>query len=270
MRNSKLRSVAGLAIASLVWAWSPALAQKIPPANEAEFAAKWEAANPRFLKGRDFFIKKDFDRAEAEFRACLNIFPEHADALFFLAQLDSLRGDFVQALGHIEKAEAGHAAFNASDGVRGAQRRTSLLEERKKKEEAVASMEEIFYAGTCSTDDEMLKIPESIESLRREISAINARLKELDKTDPATCPADYSYVHGNILFKLKRSREAASQYLHAIDADAGHSGAYNNLINLFYMAKDYGNALKFIEQAEANGVALNPKLKNAVVQLAKK
>jgi hypothetical protein len=36
------------------------------------------------------------------------------------------------------------------------------------------------------------------------------------------------------------------------------------------MARDYGTALKYIDQAETSGVALNPRLKQAVLQVAKK
>jgi hypothetical protein len=36
------------------------------------------------------------------------------------------------------------------------------------------------------------------------------------------------------------------------------------------MAKDYGNALKLIQPAEASGVRVNPKLKQAVIRIAKK
>lgn len=269
MRLKKLISML-LLFATLLWTSYPVLAQEASSADGKEFAAGWENANPRFLKGRDYFVKKEFDKAEAEFKTCLEILPEHSDALFFLAQLDYRRGDFARALAIIEKAEASHAAFAGADTIIDSQRRKALLEERKKKEQEVASMEEILYAGSCKTDDEMLKLPESIEALRRKISAINAMLSESRRTGPKPLPADYSYVHGNILFKLNQTQEAGVQYLKAIESDARHAGAYNNLINLFYMAKEYGNALKFIDQAGANGVALNPKLKQAVLQVAKK
>jgi tetratricopeptide (TPR) repeat protein len=263
-------SMSWLLFASLLGTSPPALAQNAPAASGKEIAARWENANPRFLKGKECFVKKDFDRAEAEFKACLEILPEHADALFFLAQLDYGRGDFARALDGIEKAEASHSAFAGTDSLLESQRRLALLEERKKKEREVASMEEILYAGSCKTDDEMLKLPEAIATLRRDISAINAKLNAPPRVGPQPVPADYSYVHGNILFKLNRTREAGHQYLRAIASDARHAGAYNNLINLFYMAKDYGNALKFIDRAEASGVVLNGRLKSAVMQLAKK
>ncbi len=270
MRKKLRASIPLFVLASLIWTSSPALAQKASSANEQELAAKWESANTRFLKGRDHFLKKDLDRAEAELKICLEILPEHPDALFFLAQIDYQKGDFSRALAGIERAEAKHAAFAGADSILQSQRRKVLFEERKKMEQEIASMEEVFYDPSCKTDYEMLKLPESIEALRREIQTINARLNEPPGTGPGSLPADYSYVHGNILFKLNRPQEAGSQYLKAIESDARHTGAYNNLINLHYMARDYGTALKYINQAETSGVALNPRLKQAVLQVAKK
>ena len=74
----------------------------------------------------------------------------------------------------------------------------------------------------------------------------------------------------NMLFKMKRFQDAYGQYLEALEADATHIGAYNNLVNMHYMTKDYEGALKFIEAAERNGVEVNPKLKEAVLKATKK
>jgi tetratricopeptide (TPR) repeat protein len=113
-------------------------------------------------------------------------------------------------------------------------------------------------------------LAETIDELRREISAINARLNEPARAEPLPLPAGYSYIHGNILFKMNKFQEAETEYLKAVGADPHHLPAYNNLINLRYVAKDYERALRYIEEAERNGLALNPKLKEAILQLAHK
>jgi len=259
-----------LLCASLFWTAHPVLAQKGSGLTEKEFAPKWEHANLLFLKGKDCFVKKEFIKAEAEFKACLEVLPEHADALFFLGQVDYLKGDFSQALVEIQKAEAAHAAMTGAHGSIDAERRKVLLDERAKKEQEIAFMEDTLYAADCKTDQELLKLPESIEALRREISSLNAMLNERPQLEPRALPADYSYVHGNILFKLNRIQEASDQYLRAIKSDSGHLRAYNNLINLCYITRDYEKALKFIKQAKTNGVEINPKLREAVLKTAQK
>ena len=42
------------------------------------------------------------------------------------------------------------------------------------------------------------------------------------------------------------------------------------MINLHSMAKDFEGALKFLNQAEANGVTINPGLKEAILKGAEK
>ena len=259
-----------LSFATLLWTAHPVQAQKESGLTEQEFAPKWERANLLFLKGKDYFAKKELDKAEAEFKACLEVSPEHAEALFFLAQVDYLKGDFARALADIKKAEAGHAMMAGTHNFMDARRRKAILDERAKKEQEIAFMEETLYAADCKTEQELLKLPESIEALRREISSLNAMLNERPQTEPPALPADYSYIHGNILFKLNRIQEASGQYLKAIEADAGHLRAYNNLVNICYLARDYEKALKFIKQAKTNGVELNPKLREAVLKTAQK
>lgn len=51
---------------------------------------------------------------------------------------------------------------------------------------------------------------------------------------------------------------------------SSHAGACNRLVFFCSVAKDCRNAFKFIEQAKANIVALNPKVGQAILQLAKK
>jgi len=259
-----------LSFAGLLWTGHPLLAQEGSGQSDRALTSKWEQANALFLKGKDYFAKKELDGAEAELKASLEILPEHADALFYLAQIEYLKGNFDWALADIQEAEAAYAATAGAQGSISAERRKALLDERARKEREIAIMEATFYEAGCSTENELLKLPESIEALRREIASINARLDEQTGPGSPPLPADYSYVHGNIFFKMNDLQGASGQYLKAIEADASHLGAYNNLINLCYTAKEYEEALKFIDRAEKNGVKLNPKLKEAVLQLAKK
>jgi pentatricopeptide repeat protein len=259
-----------LSFATLLWTAHSVLAQKGPGLTEKEFAPNWERANSLFLKGKDHFGKRELDKAKAQFKACLEVVPEHADALFFLAQVGYLQGDFAQALADIQKAEAGHAMTTGAHSFIDAERRKALLDERAKKEQEIAFMEDTLYAANCKTEQELLKLPESIEAFRRKISSLNAMLNEQSQSGPRALPADYSYVHGNILFKMNNLQEASDQYLKAIEADAGHLRAYNNLVNICYLIGDYEKALKFIKQAETNGVELNPMLREAVLKTAQK
>ena len=78
-------------------------------------------------------------------------------------------------------------------------------------------------------------------------------------------PAEYTFFAGNCLFKLKRYDEAAARWREAIEAEPGHAGAVNNLVNLFYMARRLAEARAVIEKGEAAGVQVTPGLKKAVL-----
>lgn len=84
-------------------------------------------------------------------------------------------------------------------------------------------------------------------------------------------PPGYFYIHGNILFKLKDYQGAVNQYVETIKREPRHEFAYNNAASIYFMSKLYETALRFLEQAEANGVKINPQFKKDLEdRLAKK
>ena len=195
-----------LSFAFLLWISHPLLAQKESGQNERGLTSKQEQADSLFLKGKDYFAKKELGLAETELKACLEILPEHTDALFYLAQVEYSKGEFAQALTDIQKAEAAHAARFGGGGPVNAEERKALLEERAEKEREVAFIEDTLTASPCKSDVQLESLPQAIENLRREISSINAQLNEQWQLEPQPLPADYSYVHANILFKMNISK----------------------------------------------------------------
>jgi tetratricopeptide (TPR) repeat protein len=261
-------ALACLLIFILFYGVQPVRAQKGFGLNEKEFVDKWKRSNPHFLKGKGHFTKKKFDKAEEEFKACLEVLPDHADALYFLAQVDSQKGDFPRALADIEKAEAAFAVISKFTAFIDAQRLDSLRDEQMTLNQQVSTLQDAYNRTTDNSQKQQLM--QSISNLKSQLFAITSRLQEQPVPGGIAFPADYSYIHGNILFKMNRFQDAHDQYLKTLEADSAHIGAYNNLVNMYYMAKDYEGALKYIETAEANGVEVNPKLKEAVLKATKK
>lgn len=60
---------------------------------------------------------------------------------------------------------------------------------------------------------------------------------------------------------ISSAQGAVNQYLETIKRDPSHEFAYNNLASIYFMAKQYDTALGFLQQAEANGVKVNPQFK---------
>ena len=61
-----------------------------------------------------------------------------------------------------------------------------------------------------------------------------------------------------------------AQYLEAIKINPQHGNAYNNLANLYFMAKQYQKALDCLNKAEANGAEIKPELKKATLKALEK
>ncbi len=255
--------LAGLLIFILFYCVQPVRAQKGFGLTEKEFVDKWKRSNPHFLKGKGHFAKKKYDKAEEEFKACLEVLPEHSDALYFLAQVD-----FPQALADIEKAKDNFAVISKFTAYIDAQRLDSLRDEQTRLSQEISTLQDAYNRTMDQSQKQQLM--QSISNLRSQLSTVNSRIQERPLPEGMTLPADYSFIHGNILFKMNRFQDAHDHYLKALEADSTHVGAYNNLVNMYYMAKDYEGALKYIETAEGNGVEVNPKLKEAVLKATKK
>jgi len=235
--------------------------------SEKKLVEKFKRSDAIFQKGKEDFIKEKYDKAEKELKTCLELMPEHAEAYFFLAQIDLKKGEFNQALADIEKAESNYEFIGQFYAYTQELRLEQLRDDKSRLEGELGAYRDKLAKAT--TDEERQRIQALLISTQGQLSSINSRLNE-PLPDVLVIPGDYYYIHGNILFKLQKFQEAHDRYLEAIKLDAKHPGAYNNLINLCYMAKNYDEALKYVNQAEANGVPLNPKLKEAVLKAAGK
>ncbi len=76
-----------------------------------------------------------------------------------------------------------------------------------------------------------------------------------------------SFLRGNALLRLGRREEARNAYRKAVEMDAGHANAWNNLVALSLGAKDMAGAKADIAKAEAAGARIRPELKRAVGDL---
>ncbi len=235
--------------------------------EERELIERFKRADSYFVKGKEHFIKGNIAKAEKELKKCMEIMPEHADALFFLSQIDYKKGDFDQALKDMEKAKSNYDFIAKFYTFTHQLRLESLREQKQKLETQLINLQNRLPSIT--DQDERQRVESAIANTRNDISIIDNRLREPIPPVLHT-PPDYFYIHGNIFFKLKRYQDAHDQYIETIERDPKNGNAYNNLINLYFMAKDYQKALDCLKKAEANGVQINPELKKAVLKAAEK
>lgn len=223
------------------------------------FIRKYQLANDQFTKIKKYLVKKDFAKAEKGLRKCLEIMPLHVKSHYFLSQILYQKGDYPQALEHIEAAESNYLCI-------GEKLRTVMElnanDMRREKEELRKMFNMAQAAG--AQEGSCFAIP-LLRAAKDELTNIEGK-QQRSTTSLEQVPAEYFYTHGNILFKLQRYEEALRQYIKTIDTDPTHGNAYNNLANLYFMAKKYDIALRYLQKAEQTGAKTNPRLKAAVIK----
>lgn len=254
----------GLAlIAGMLLLQAPLAAQKNFNQEEKATMEKYKRAKEHFLKGAEYLGKGKLEKVQKEIAASLKILPDYADARMLSAQLQYQQGQYESALGEIENAKSGFAAIKKFYYDSYQDYIDRLREERDQKD---ARLQELTQEqGRAQTPALKQQIEANITQVKSTLATLDNRIREWIPKE-IDIPAEYHYIHGNILFKMKRYAEARGLYEAAVQADPHHANAYNNLISIFFTQGDEAHALKFLEQAEANGVTVNGKLKKAVLE----
>ncbi len=260
--------MAGLGILS-----STAFGQAGFEQDERMLVQKYKASIAKLKEGQALFLKKKYDPAEKKLRECLEVFPKNPGALYLMAQIHLNRGDADAALSSIESAEASFAETKQFYMYYHQEMMVELRDQKAKVEESIANRENILSelkSRTGPDKAEISSLENQIQQERTVLGRLDQKLRDPIPENPAM-PAGYHYVHGNILVKLKRFREAADQYVETIRLDPQHEFAYNNVASLYLGIGQYQKALDFLLQAEANGVRVNAAFKKDLEgRLAKK
>ncbi|HLP46552.1 MAG TPA: tetratricopeptide repeat protein [Candidatus Kapabacteria bacterium] len=220
--------------------------------DEQKQVELYRVAEALFKKGEVKFHKGNYAEAEKYMQKCIKTFPMHAHGHYYLSLINYIKSEYNLALEHIEKAETSVLSLTKL--------KAQLEEERKRKlKEYQVDLRDGKYVSYFGENNPcMEKYGENVSNL--EAMKVEEVLMGSEKTDIAI-PAAYFYSHGNIFYKLKRYREALSQYVEVIRRDPKHGNAYNNMANLFYMAGKKEMASLCLAHAEASGCKVDPRFK---------
>jgi tetratricopeptide (TPR) repeat protein len=270
----KVRKIAALAVAVLSFSGF-ALAQIGFNQEEKMMIQRLKASDGKLEEGKALFAKGKFEKAEKKLKECLGIFPKNAEANYFMAQILLKNNSLEQALESIKTAETCFSELSKLYSFTHQEMMNKLREQRQELEESNRRSQDVLSnlqssPGSAQTQSSISSVQAEIQQRNNLIAQIDAQLRNPVPMVMET-PAGYFYIHGNILFRLKDYQGAVHQYLETIKRDPKHEFAYNNLANIFFMAKQYDKALGFLEQAEAHGVKVNPQFKKDIEnRLAKK
>ena len=264
MKMKKIMRLDGLLLSVMVlMAVLPLAAQKDFNQSEKEMLAKYKQARTHFLKGGEYLKKGKLDKAQKEADTSLAILPRYADARLLKAEIAYQRGLYEDALTEITIAKDDFVtvkdlyAFTYQDYL------DRLRKQRDDLENYVKDMS--INVSDKGSSQGRNPAQAAINKARQDITEIDRKLHE---PIPQTLevPAEFHYIHGNILFKLKRFGEARDQYQAAVQADPRHANAWNNLISIHFASGDQATALRLLEEAEGNGVQVNERLKKAILE----
>ena len=234
---------------------APLLSGQQTEENDLLILQKYRMSLPELTKGREQLKKDDLDKAEQTLLKVLKQMPENAEAWFYLAETRYRKGEFEKGLEAIVEAEKQFPVIQkalvkrqvgtiAESGENRADIQNEILAEQQKTLEPI----------TATTS-----------RMRGEAASSQSRSQE-DKAETYALPAEYSYLHGNLLIRQKRFEEALAEYEKAIVAEPKHGKALNNIANIYYMGRQYDKALEYIERAEAVGAPVNSDFKKAVLK----
>jgi len=242
--------------------------------DETELFKKYYSLNKNFEKGKRHFAREDYKKARKEFEKLLTQMPEHADARFFLSQIDYKEGDVEKALSHIQIAKE-YYKFSAKMKMKLAEMEKIKLEEQKQElEDKCSDLEEKIIIMTQDGDNDekediTASLQRKIENTKKQIKSIEIQMA-IPVSSMADIPAEYFYINGNIYFRMKKFQEAHDQYQEAIRRNPRYGEAYNNLAALYFQVRQYQKALNYLNQAEENGAKINPEFKEAVLKALEK
>lgn len=234
--------------------------------DEESFIQKYRSADKLFSeKCVKHLLKGNLAKAQKGLRMCLDIMPGHVNSLFYLSQTLYHQGDYNGALALIEQAE-GNYKIVGSRILNIHQHNAQKYRARKNEIREVIDSFRGFerFEGACGTNSVIGQLSVEMQGIEGKEPSLQM-LQELEQV-----PAEFYYIHGNILFKLKRFADARDRYIETIKANPRHEKAYNNLAALYFMGKNYKKTLFFLDLAAQNGLTINTQLKEkAMLALAR-
>ena len=233
--------------------------------DERALVQKYKASNARLEEAKALFAKGKFDKAEIKINDCLEIFPKNPDAQYLRAQIELKKGRLEPALAAIEGAERSFVEIGQLYTFTHQEMMADLRDQRAKLGDSIrAGEEEVAQLRSQPRSDMTQTALAAAEGrVQKDKNLVIQIDQQLANPMPQTMavPAGYHYVHGNILFKLKRFADAGGQYQETIRLDPHYGAAYNNLASIHFAAGRFQEALDCLSQAEANGIKVNPTFK---------
>jgi hydroxyacylglutathione hydrolase len=217
-----------------------------------------KSSNSLYIKGVDKFGKGERKEAFDAFKKCIKEMPRHAYAHYYLANIFYIDQDFSNSLTHMEMALAELDFMQELSAYVDEQRSSKFNSLR-------GSLQDMWNSTNSCRDSRAIEF--AFDQVDKEESDMEIAARQRQKT-MVRMKAHYLYFYGNVLLKLQRYNDALQRYQEAIRLNPLHADAYNNIIAILYVAKEYSKALLFWDDAETQGLdeQLNLNLKASLYE----
>ncbi len=205
-----------------------------------EEQGKINQANEHFRRGLDFYYKKEFDKAIAEYNTAILIKPDFADAFFNMALSKSELNKYEEAIADYQKVILleGNAA-DAYDGIGGIKRE-------------VGKLDEAVYYFTKAVDAK----PDYTEAYNNRGVVKSMQKKYTDAIEDynraiAIQPDYVTAVNnkGNAKFALQQYDDAISVYEEALKIGTAQVNSFNGIACVYRKQKKFEQALAYCEKS---------------------
>jgi len=220
---------------------------------------RYRALDAKVQQATGAVAARRFEEAARLLTPCLQQVPEHFEANFLMARMAHESKDFTGALAHLDVAEKGLHHLNRLYH----EELADLSAQSAAEEEAMrSSLDNLTSRGV----DPFGCMGHVLRSKQTALDFLESKKGHLfDRENPFGIPADHRFLRGNCLYRLGQRDAAVAQYRLAVQADATHTHAWNNLIGLEWEAKTFLQARADLDRAEAAHNTILPELKKAVL-----
>jgi tetratricopeptide (TPR) repeat protein len=255
------------AVGILLCAVPAAMSQVEATRRSTDQVQNFKAAKLNLDKAAKKFSQKDWEGARHWARESVGKFSNYSEAYLLHAKAAYMMKDYEDALAAIGKAESTFDAYMALGDSLVSARQESLYRQRQMINDSIGEMQTALQRA--ASQQERDAIAARISELSRQLQDIDREVSDPAKLARPGMPAEYPFVHGNILLRMNRLAEAEPQYKRALEIQPKYPEAINNLASLYYSAGRGPLALLVLNDAEAHGVTVNPELKKAVMEAVK-
>lgn len=246
---------------------------------------------PHIDLGNIFLDQGEGDKARLEYETALLLDPGNADAYYNLGRLFLLQENFIAAVDALKKTLALNPdSHRAWSNLAGANLSLGLIPEAEhacrqalilKPDHALAyyNLGYILWLKDELQEAEnacwkSFAIDPNLKKCHNLLGLLQEKKGNLPKAEEYLLSAlkidpDYFEAHlnlGNVYFKGHKFSEAALHYTKALNSDPQCYPLYNNLAVVCFYQHQYSLAWKYLLQAEAKGVKVNPDFKRELLQ----